>query len=182
MARIANALNNITGIVSGFDSHRPLHKPRWINWLYPAELPESDAKMDRFGLKLDRTEVNWTSRSRGCPEAERRITLFHGRKTGREHNCLGSRFGVPKKGTRAGTSYSTDRPHLSDLAARIFAASCVLATEYIFISLKAFGSAELLNSGGRKREERQSHANLTPTKSAANYPQKGLEKHRNVTW
>jgi hypothetical protein len=37
----------------GFDSHRPLHKPRWINWLYPAELPESDAKMDRFGLKMD---------------------------------------------------------------------------------------------------------------------------------
>jgi hypothetical protein len=37
----------------GFDSHRPLHNFRWINWFYPAELPESDAKMDRFGLKLD---------------------------------------------------------------------------------------------------------------------------------
>ena len=26
MASIANSLNNIAGIVSGFDSHRPLHK------------------------------------------------------------------------------------------------------------------------------------------------------------
>ncbi len=50
--REAGAFNCFPNFGLGFDSHRPLHKTRWINWLYPADYSESDAKMDRFGLKF----------------------------------------------------------------------------------------------------------------------------------